>query len=114
MTTLTYTGKPGDFNPNAALDRLIEQGIDAANLTVTFIDDRSSVTVIIRNDKDGTIQEAVEAEFASHDPSVQSARQQAAAEEEASRAWAKAQLESIDTGALDNTLAALVILAGER
>jgi hypothetical protein len=113
-TSLTYTGRPGDFNPAAALDRLIEQGIDAGKITLSYVDDLSAVTVIIYDDPDKTIRAAVEAEFAHHDPSVQSARQAAAAEREANRNWAKAHLEGLDTGTLDSTLAALVLLAVEK
>jgi hypothetical protein len=113
MTTLTYTGKPGDFNPAAALDRLIARGIDAGNITLSYLDDRSAVTVIIYDDPDETIRAAVEAEFAHHDSSVQSTQQQAAAEKETNRAWAKTILASVDVGTLDSTLAALVILVGE-
>ncbi len=113
MTTLTYTGKPGDFNPAAALDRLIEQGIAVENITLTFADDRSAVTVFIHDDPDSTIQAAVKAEFASHDPAAQSAQQQSAAEKESDRAWAKAILAGVDVSTLDDTLAALVILVGE-
>ena len=114
MTTLSYTGKPGAFNPAAALDRLIDQGVDPEKLAVMFDDDLSKVVIYIFDDPEDTIRTAVEAEFAHHDPSVPSAQQQAAAEQEANRDWAKSQLESLDTSTLDNTLAALVLLVGEK
>ncbi|MBN1120682.1 MAG: hypothetical protein JXJ17_06355 [Anaerolineae bacterium] len=113
MTTLTYTGKPGDFNPAAALDRLILHGVAVENVTLTFANDRSAVTVFIHNDPDSSIQAAVEAEFTNHDPSVQSTQQQATAEKESNRVWATAILDGVDVGTLDDTLAALVILIRE-
>ncbi|MBN1122790.1 MAG: hypothetical protein JXJ17_17065 [Anaerolineae bacterium] len=94
MITLTFNGEPGSFNLEAATDRLIDLGIDPANLTIMSIPDRSEVTVHIHDDPDGSIQTLVIAEFSNHDPSLTEA-QLADAAKELTEANAKADAASI-------------------